>query len=429
LKEGVGQEMYGWATEMFPFCRSLTGEGVRQTLSYLKALVPELDVKSIASGTQVFDWTVPKEWQVNNAYIANSAGQKIVDFNVSNLHLVGYSTPVNTVLCLDELNKYLYSLPELPDAIPYVTSYYQERWGFCLTHNQRTQLKPDDYKVVIDAALFDGVLNYADIVIKGESTQEVLISTYICHPSLANNELSGPVVTIALIKKIKALAHRKYTYRFVFVPETIGSIVYLSRHLESLKKNVVAGFVVSCVGDDRAYSYVASREGDTLADKVALHALTHTVDSFCHYDYLKRGSDERQYCAPGIDLPVCSIMRTRYGDYPEYHTSLDNLDLISAKGLEGGLNVIYQALTLLEHNEKLQVTVLGEPQLGKRGLYPTLSSAGEDYTGIATLTNLIAYSDGKRDLIEIADKINVSAFELIPVVKKLKAEGLLKVVN
>ncbi|MFT5755365.1 MAG: aminopeptidase-like protein [Alteromonadaceae bacterium] len=428
-QDNIGERMYFWATELFPICRSLTGKGVRETLEYFQNIIPEMCFHKISSGSEVFDWTVPKEWHVNDAYIKNSAGKKVVDFKVNNLHLVGYSTPINKVMRLTELESNLYSLPKQPYAIPYITSYYKEHWGFCLTDEQKQQLPDDDYHVVIESELFDGVLDYADVIIKGETDEEILVSTYICHPSLANNELSGPVVTTALIQQVKLLPKRKYTYRFVFIPETIGAIVYLSRHLEHLQKNVIAGFVVTCIGDERNYSYLASREGNTIADKAALHTLTHTVKNFKKYDFLKRGSDERQYCAPGVDLPVCSIMRTRYGDYPEYHTSLDNLDLISAEGLAGGLNVLYKTILLLEGNEKLKVTVLCEPQLGKRGLYPTLSRVGQDYTDVYTLTNLITYCDGKRDLIDIADKLGVSAFTLIPIVKKLKDENLLTLGN
>lgn len=420
-----GATMYGWAQDLFPICRSITGEGVRESLRYFQEIVPELDIKAITSGTPVFDWTVPKEWRIKSAYIKDPLGNKVVDFADSNLHVVGYSIPVHKKLSLQELEAHLFSLPNMPTAIPYVTSYYAERWGFCMTHEQRQKLVEGEYEVFIDSDLFDGVLNYGEVVIPGETEQEILLSTYICHPSLANNELSGPLVTTGLINKIKAIKNRKYTYRILFLPETIGSISYLSQHLPHLKQQVVAGFVLTCIGDDRNYSYLSSRQEDTLADRAALHTLEHMVDEFKRYGFLQRGSDERQYCAPGVDLPVCSLMRTRYGDYPEYHTSLDNLDLISQQGLAGGLALAFNAVNLLEQNATYQVTVKCEPQLGKRGLYPTVSDMSQDYSEVQKLTNFIAYCDGTRDLIAIADKISVSAFELMKTAALLEKEGLL----
>lgn len=421
-----GSTMYGWAQDLFPICRSITGEGVRESLGYFQRIVPELEIKSIASGTPVFDWTVPKEWRIRSAYIKDPHGKIIVDFADSNLHVVGYSTPVHKTLSLQELEGHLYSLPNMPDAIPYVTSYYAERWGFCLTHEQRQSLEEGDYEVFIDSELFDGVLNYGEVLIPGETEKEILLSTYICHPSLANNELSGPIVTTGLINKIKAIPNRKYTYRVLFLPETIGSISYLSQHLQHLQQQVEAGFVLTCIGDERNYSYLSSRQENTLADRAAIHTLEHMVDDFKRYDFLQRGSDERQYCAPGVDLPVCSLMRTRYGDYPEYHTSLDNLDLISNQGLAGGLAMAFNAVNLLEQNATYEVTVKCEPQLGKRGLYPTVSDMSQDYSDVQKLTNFIAYCDGTRDLMAIADKISVSAFELMKTAALLEKEGLLR---
>ncbi|MEY8215166.1 MAG: DUF4910 domain-containing protein, partial [Colwellia sp.] len=292
--------------------------------------------------------------------------------------------------------------------------------------NQRKSLKPGNYKVKIDSSLTQGVLNYGELIIPGETQEEILLSTYICHPSLANNELSGPIVTTALAQWLSSLPNRRYTYRIVFLPETIGSIAYLSRHINKMQKNMVAGFVVTCIGDDNNYSYMPSRAENTLADSAALHTLKYAVEEFSKFSFLDRGSDERQYCSPSVDLPVCSVMRTKYGEYPEYHTSLDNLGFISPEGLQGGFKVLQACLFLLENNFKYKVTVLCEPQLGKRGLYPTLSSMNEDYTDIRTMMNFIAYCDGERTLIEIADKIGEYAIKLLSLTKKLQEEGLLK---
>jgi len=425
----IGTKMYQWATDLFPICRSLTGQGVRDTLSYLQQQIPELTIESIKSGEQVFDWQVPQEWNIKQAFIENETGERVIDFTNSNLHVMGYSEPIDKVIELEELNTHLYSLPNQPDAIPYITSYYQRRWGFCVTENQRKALKAGKYRVKIDSTLEDGILNYGQLLIKGRSDKEILLSTYVCHPSLANNELSGPVVTTALAQWLTSLTTTEYSYRIIFVPETIGAITYLSRHFDHMKANTIAGFVVTCVGDNNDYSFVPSRSEKSLADKVALHALKHSVDSFQQYTFLQRGSDERQYCAPGVDLPVCSVMRTKYGEYPEYHTSLDNLDVISPEGLQGGFSIIQQCLLLLESNHKYQVTVLCEPQLGKRGLYPTLSSMTEDYTDVITMMDFIAYCDGDHDLIDIANKIGCYAIDLIALANRLFNEGLLKKVT
>lgn len=421
----IGNQMYELCKELFPINRSLSGEGVRETLRILQRENPEIEIYSIKSGTKVFDWTVPDEWNCKEAYIITPDGKKICDYSVNNLHLVQYSTPQEIEIDLDKLQEHLYSLPELPEAIPYVTSYYKPRWGFCISHKERQNLKPGKYKVVIKSELKKGVLNYADLVIPGESEDEIFFSTYICHPSMANNELSGLALATFLAKYIKSLDKRRYTYRFVFAPETIGALIYLSRHLEHLKKRVKAGFILTCVGDNRNYSYLASRYGNTLADKVAINVLKYEIGTFKEYSYLQRGSDERQYCAPGVDLPVCSVMRTKYNEFPEYHTSLDNLDLISPKGLQGSFDVYTKIIDILENNFYFKTTTIGEPQLGKRGLYPSMTTNHTDYSEAFLYRNFLAYADGTNDLIDIANIINVSAHTLIPVVQKLKSHGLI----
>jgi len=421
----LGDDIHSLATRLWPLNRSLTGDGVRETLAILKeSLLPSLTLHEVPSGTQVFDWVIPQEWRVRNAYIVTPAGQTICNFQNNNLHLVGYSRPIRERLSLDALNQHLHSLPAQPNAIPYVTSYYSERWGFCLTQQQRDQLTEGTYEVVIDSELFDGSLTYGEWFLPGSSQQEVFLSTYVCHPSMANNELSGPCVTAYLAKWLSSQP-REYSYRIVFIPETIGSITYLSRNLDRLKERVVAGFNVSCVGDDRAYSYLPSRSGESLSDRVAQHVLKWMSPSYATYDWADRGSDERQYCAPGVDLPIASILRTKYGEYPEYHTSLDNLiDVVTPAGLEGGYNALKLALEAIERNCHPRMTVLCEPQLGKRGLYPTLSTktSGNE---VRLMMNLITWSDGQHSLLEIADKCGVPVWELYPILDRLKEHKLL----
>lgn len=421
----IGLQIHEFAKQLWSINRSITGDGVRETLSIIKNALPALEICEIPSGTHVFDWTIPKEWRVKDAYIVTPCGKKICEFKKNNLHLVGYSIPFKGTLMLAELQKHLYSLPEQPNAIPYITSYYKERWGFCLTQEQRATLEDGAYKVVIDSELFDGKLNYGEIVLAGESAKEVFLSTYICHPSMANNELSGPTVVTYLAKWLSKLPKRRYTYRIIFIPETIGSITYLSRHYKELKQKVIAGFNVSCVGDDRAYSYVPSRDGNTLSDKVAKHILKWIDPNFISYSWLDRGSDERQYCASGIDLPIASILRTKYGQYPEYHTSLDNLEnVVTPQGLEGGYQAIKKALELLEKNQQYNIQVLCEPQMGKRGLYPTLSTkkSGEH---VKAMMDFISYCDGQHSLLEIAEIIDIPAWDLYDIADKLIAHNVI----
>jgi aminopeptidase-like protein len=422
-----GEILHGWMRDLFPICRSLSGPGVRETLAYLKGLMPGLEVKSIASGTKVLDWTVPEEWAIRDAYIADETGRRVVDFRASNLHVVGYSEPVDREMSLDELQPYLYSLPDQPDAIPYITSYYKRRWGFCLTDTARRALRPGRYRARIDSTLAPGELNYAELKIPGTSGKDILVSTYICHPSMANNELSGPVVATALARWAAGLPERRYGLRFVFVPETIGAIILLSRALDELKRTVEAGFVLTCMGDERAWSFLGSRLGGTLADRAALHVLGHAAPGFKSYDFLERGSDERQYCAPNVDLPVVSVMRTKYADYPEYHTSLDDLALVTPRGLGDSAGMMARIIATIEANATYRTLTLGEPQLGPRGLYPDISTKNTKAV-VRDMMNTLVYADGTRDVIAIADRIGVPALEVAAIAGKMVQAGVMEAV-
>lgn len=424
-----GCELYSLAERLWGINRSITGDGVRETLLVLTGLMPEMLIHEVPTGTPVFDWIIPREWRVRDAYIIMPNGNKICSFKENNLHLVGYSIPIHTTLSLAELQEHLYSSEESPAAIPYVTSYYKEHWGFCLSQQQRNSLPIGDYEVCIDSELFDGSLSYGELLIKGESSKEILISTYICHPSMANNELSGPVVSSFIAKWLASRVGNRYSYRFVFIPETIGSIAYLSKNLDYLKSHVIAGFNVTCIGDDRDYSYLPSRNGNTISDVVAKHVLKHICPTYKSYDWSARGSDERQYCAPGIDLPIASIMRTKYGEYPEYHTSHDDLvRVVSREGLAGGYHALQVAIEALENNYYPKVNVLCEPQLGRRGLYPTLSTKTSG-AEVRLMMNLITWSDGTRSLIDIAEICGVPIWQLYPIVDILFDNKLLTLLD
>ena len=396
--------MHALAHQLWVYPRSLTGNGVRATLTDVAALLPGLKIHEVPSGTEVFDWTIPDEWNVTEAYILTPSGERIADFRVNNVHLVSYSTPIECELELTELQNHLHSIPDYPDAIPYVTSYYNRSWGFCLTHREREQLQPGKYQVVIKGTLQPGSMTYGELVIPGKSEKEVFISTYICHPSLANNELSGPVVSVALALWLKQQP-RHYTYRFVFVPETIGAITYTATNLEHLRNAVIAGFNLTCIGDDGDYSYLASRSGNLPIDRIA-RRVVRTFPRSVEYSYIDRGSDERQYGAPGIDLPMVSLMRTRYGKYPEYHTSLDDLTVVTPTGLQGGFDLVRACIEELENSRYFRTPVLGEPQLGKRGLYHAQHgrTVAED---VLLRTHILAYSDGDysvQDMVELFDQ-------------------------
>lgn len=423
----IGEEILRFAKEIYPINRSLTGEGVRETLRRVKEVLPNLQLHEVSSGTQAFDWVVPPEWEISEAYLENPSGERIVDFAHHNLHVVGYSIPVDITLSLEELQQHLHSIPEKPDAIPYVTSYYADRWGFCMTHRMRAALTNGNYRAVIRSRKFQGVMNYADLVIPGRSSREVLLSTYICHPSMANNEVSGPAVMTFLGRWLQQQP-RNYTYRLVFAPETIGAIHYISRHLNHLKSRVLAGFNVSCVGDDRNYSFVPSRKGNTLADRVARHILPQLSDSFVEHSFLERQSDERQYGSALVDLPYVALSRTKYGCYDEYHTSLDDFSVVTASGLQGGFKMISSCIDAIETNRKLIATTPCEPQLGRRGLYPTLGG-GKVSASVDALLNVLTYCDGTDDLLAVAESCGLTIAQTAEIAAQLEEHDLLREVE
>lgn len=419
----VGTEIYKLAERLFPICRSITGDGVRQTLAIIKENLPELDIKEIPSGTKAFDWTVPQEWKIYEAYIEDSSGSRVIDFKENNLHVVSYSDSLDIYCSREELLKYIYVQEDQPDWIPYVTSYYSKRAGFCMSKNQRDSLKEDTYHAVIKSEFIDGSMTYGELVIKGEIEQEILFSTYHCHPSMANNELSGPCLCTFLARWIRNLTERKYTYRILFLPETIGAITYISRNLVRLKQNVIAGYVVSCVGDERIWSYIPTKDGNTLADRAAKNTLRFSVGDYHAYTFLDRSSDERQYNSPGVDLPVCVVCRSKYGSYPEYHTSADNMSFISEKGLQESYQFFQKLITNIEKNIIYEMNCLCEPQLGKRGLYHQISEK-KNYHKVEDMMNFLAYADGKHDMLDISDIIGVSVDDIWDIAERLQKEKI-----
>ena len=437
--------------KLFPICRSITGDGVRDTLKIIKSeYLPKLKIHEVKSGTKVFDWKIPPEWNVKAAYIKDKYGKKIIDFKNNNLHLVSYSIPIKKKITKKVFLSHLHSIKNQPNAIPYVTSYYKKYWGFCVTHNERIIFKKkyrdnkDFFEVNISSSLDNkGSLSYGELLIPGKSKKEIFISTYVCHPSMANNELSGPLVAVSLAKYFSSIKQNKKTLRFIFIPETIGSITYLSRNYKKLKKNVIGGYNLTCIGDERGYSFLPTKKGNTLSDKAAMKAFNDLRLNFKKYSFLERGSDERQYNSPGIDLPIASIMRTKYGTYPEYHTSLDNFNLVTAKGLKGGFTIVKKAISILMNNNiKNEVTavkdnkikksnfpknlILCEPQMGKRGLYPLLGTKKANSFS-RNLMNFLQYADGQNDLKNISSLIKLTAYKTNKIFKILLKKKLISV--
>jgi aminopeptidase-like protein len=399
-------EMLNWAKALYPKHRSITGTGIRESLSYFEKINPELKRIKFKTGERAFDWKIPLEWNIENSYIKHlKSNKKFCEFKKNNLHVVSYSQPINKVLSKKDLLKKIYTLKKQTSAIPYVTSYYKKDWGFCMSEKQKKKLPNGNYKVFIGSNFKKGSLELSHCILPGKSKKEIFFSTYLCHPSLANNELSGPVLLNAIIKYIKkSFKNRHYSYRFVILPETIGSISYLSKFHKELKKNVISGFNLSMVGDERAYTQVFSPENDNLADR-ALSAALFGCKNVSYLSFLHRGSDERQYCSPKINLPFTAFYRSKY--YPEYHSSKDDFNLVTKKGLKGSFDVIKDIIDSFELGIYPKTETFGEPFLSKRNLYHNLSHKDLFFDKIVRLrTNLIAYSNGKRDIFEIAKILN-----------------------
>ena len=413
---------------LFSINRSLTGRGVIKTLKIIQKEFPKIKIKRIKSGTKVFDWNIPPEWNVTYAYVLDKNGLKIIDFKKHNLHLVGYSIPLKKTLTKKDLFKNLYFLKNQPEAIPYITSYYKKRWGFCVSYNKFKQFDKkyslkDKFQVVINSSLKNnGNLNYGELILKAKSKQEILISTYICHPSMANNELSGPIVSMGLIDYFSKKKLNK-TLRFIFIPETIGSISYLSMNLNYLKDNVIGGYNLSCIGDDRQHSCMFSKYQNSPSDEAIIEAYKRLkIKNYKVYSFLKRGSDERQYNSPGVDLPIASIFRTKYGKYPEYHTSLDDFNLVTEKGIKGGFNVVKEAIKILNKKIIPKNRILCEPQMGKRSLHVTLSTKSNKKSA-RNYINFLQYADGKNDLKKISELIKLGykeTFKIYNILTKYK---------
>lgn len=422
---GLGVEMHQLMRELFPICRSITGNGMRESLEILAQRLP-MEIHEIPSGTACFDWKVPDEWNIRDAYIADAAGNRVIDFRKNNLHVMGYSEPVDATMTLAELKPHLHTRPDMPDVVPYVTSYYKRRWGFCLSQRHLETLTDGNYRVCIDSTLAPGSLSYGEVFVPGRSDREILLSTYLCHPSMANNELSGPVLTAFITAELLKRENLQYSYRIVFCPETIGALCYLSRNLDEMKRRTVGGYVVTCVGGPDDFTYLESRDGNALVDRSTLHTLRSTGRPHRVVSFTERGSDERQYNAPGIDLNVGSLMRSKYGDYPEYHTSADDLDFVTADQMEASFMAYIDCLDTLEANMVPRSLTLGEPNLGKRNLYPTLGAGVDNGEFVDNLLAILAYADGCRDLIEIAELHGKSVADYSEAVAALTANDLIE---
>ena len=420
LLSDAGLWMYRFIEELYPICRSITGEGVRETLRCIRSHIP-LEVHEVPSGAIAFDWTVPKEWNIRDAYIRNAAGERVVDFRKSNLHVLNYSIPFRGRVPLKTMREHLFTLPDQPDLIPYRTTYYKENWGFCVSQHQADALQEPEYEVCIDADLKDGSLTYGECFIPGSTDQEMLFSCHICHPSLCNDNLSGIALTTWLARHLCA-RKSKYSYRFLFLPGTIGAIVWLSRN-ENIISKIRHGLVAASVGDPGKATYKKSRRGNAEIDRAVLHVLRTRGPEFSVKEFSPYGYDERQYCSPGFDLPVGSLARTPHGEYPEYHTSADNLDFVKPACLADSLSICLEVIEVLEANETyVNLYPKCEPQLGKRGLYRGYPDAGTREMALLWVLNM---SDGNHSLLEIAERSGVAFRKLRDAADLLLEHGLL----
>jgi aminopeptidase-like protein len=421
------QELEHYFDRLWPICRSITGNGLRASLDIISELIP-LQKTEVPSGTAVFDWTIPKEWNIRDAWIKTPDGRVICRLSDHNLHVVNYSVPVDRKMTLAELRPHLHVVKSMPDAIPYITSYYREKWGFCLSaHELATLPEEGEYHVMIDSALENGSLTYGECVIPGSGSGEVLISTYLCHPSMANNELSGPLAAAFVAREMMQMAAPKHTYRFLFIPETIGAIAYLANHGMRLKDTLVAGYVLTCCGDRGDLTYKLSRRGDSEADHIALHVLRHGGFAHRTTPFAVGGSDERQYCSPGFNLPVGSIIRTPYQKYKEYHTSLDNKSFLSFPHLSETVDAVSKILRALELNANYKSTVpYCEPQLGRRGMYPDSVNPEDAREKTHRLMHFLAYADGASSLREVSELRNESIFLYQDIVDQCIRAGLIE---
>lgn len=420
----LGDRMYQLISQLYPICRSITGNGFRETLQILQNYIP-LEVREVPTGTEVYDWTVPQEWNINDAYIKNARGEKIVDFQACNLHVVNYSVPVHQKITLDELKKHLFTLPDYPDWIPYRTSYYKESWGFCLTHKQYLALPDEEYEVYIDSSLKTGSLTYGEYFIPGETTEEVLISCHSCHPSLCNDNLSGISVAVFLAQHLSQLSLR-YSYRFLFIPGTIGSITWLHENEERVS-NIKHGLVLTCVGDRGKFTYKRSRRGNAYIDKIVDYVLEKSGKDYEIIDFFPYGYDERQYCSPGFNLAVGCFMRSPHGSFPEYHTSADNLDFVQPQYLEDSYNQCLTALQILENNRTyINLKPKCEPRLGKRGLYRAIGGQSEEALNELAILWVLNLADGEHTLLDMAKRSKMAFDAIYKAAQALLATDLLE---
>lgn len=424
IESVTGAELHSLMQKLYPICRSLTGAGQRQTLGVLRENI-DLIVHEVPSGTQVFDWIVPREWNIRDAYIKDAAGRKVVDFARSNLHVVGYSVPVQRRMSLAELKPHLFTLPDHPDWIPYRTSYYREDWGFCLSHRQLLDMQDGEYEVRIDSSLHDGAMSYGEYVVPGKRAEEILISCHICHPSLANDNLSGIAVATMLARHLMT-APQRYTYRFLFTPGTIGSITWLCRN-EDRVPFIRAGLVLACLGDGGRFTFKKSRRGDSLIDRAVPQALRDAGNDFKSLEFSPFGYDERQFCSPGFNLPMGCLMRTPHGCFPEYHTSADDLEFVRPEYLLESLQRCRQILHLLDRDRAMiNLNPKGEPQLGKRGLYGSIGGATGGRERELAYLWVLNLSDGEHSLLDIAERSSLTFTAIESAAYDLEQHGLLK---